>query len=79
LAQKQRIRDFHEEDGALTSQRASRSTIASFTSTESIYEDAIEPESENSEAEEVLLDLDLPDSKFSFFSMPAASLADHRS
>ncbi|GAA5997270.1 hypothetical protein JCM5350_007872 [Sporobolomyces pararoseus] len=57
LAQKQRTRDFQGEDGDFASQRASRSTIASFTSTESIYEDAIEPDSDTAEAEEHLPDM----------------------
>ncbi|GAA5875562.1 hypothetical protein JCM16303_000668 [Sporobolomyces ruberrimus] len=54
LAQKHRVRDFKAESNSdLSSQRTSRSTLASFTSTgESVYEDAIEPESDD--AEEVL-------------------------
>ncbi|GAA5847510.1 hypothetical protein JCM3766R1_005335 [Sporobolomyces carnicolor] len=49
LAQRHRAREF---DGDLPSHRASRSTLASCTSTESVYEDAIEPETDD--AEEVL-------------------------
>ncbi|GAA5904946.1 uncharacterized protein JCM6883_004918 [Sporobolomyces salmoneus] len=56
LAQKNRIRDFRNDEDDLPSQKASRSTIASFTSTESVYEDAVEPESDV--AEEVILDME---------------------
>lgn len=56
MAKNQRARNFTIDDD-LSSQRASRSTLASFTSTgESVYEDAVEPDSDH--VEELLASVD---------------------
>ncbi|GAA5931874.1 uncharacterized protein JCM15063_001591 [Sporobolomyces koalae] len=56
-AKQQRVRNYGTGELEIASHRTSRSTLASFSSTgDSVYEDAVEPDSD--EAEEVLSELD---------------------